>query len=247
MIKLRILLLSNKIYLSILLLVIIISSIRLIYPYKSNFMGNETTIKGIVTDLYSDGPYLRLTLKSKEKIIGTYYFRNEFQKNRTNIQLGDTLLLKGSIEKPSNNTVFNTLNYKKYLKRNKVFYTFSIKTLKVEKKNKNIYYKIKNIIINHISKYKTKAYLKAFILGDTSDIKKETYKTFQDIGISHLFAISGMHISFLSNIILLFLKKIKVEETKRYIITAILLFLYLLLAYSPSILRSFLFFFLDSS
>ena len=244
MIKLRMLLLLNKTFYILLILVSLISIIRLTYPYKSKFNKDETSIKGVITDIYQDGPYLKLTINSKEKIIGTYYFRNEFQKKNTKINLGDTISLKGNLEAPSNNTVFNTLNYKKYLKKNKMFYTFSIESFQVEKKNKNIYYLIKNKLINHISKYKTEGYLKAFIIGDTSSIDKNTYKSFQEIGISHLFAISGMHISFLSGLVLTILKKLKVEETKRYVITTIFLFLYLLLAYSPSVLRSFLFFFL---
>lgn len=55
-----------------------------------------------------------------------------------------------------------------------------------------------------------------------------------------------MHISLLSGIFLFLFKKLKVEENKRYVITSIILFFYLLLSFSPSVLRSFLFFFLLS-
>ena len=56
-----------------------------------------------------------------------------------------------------------------------------------------------------------------------------------------------MHITLLSSIILKILKKFKIKETKRYIITSLLLILYLsLIGLSPSALRGVLFFILFS-
>ncbi|MGN0973202.1 MAG: DNA internalization-related competence protein ComEC/Rec2 [Bacilli bacterium] len=245
MIKLRTILLSNKLYILILIIVSFITLIRVNINYKSNFK-NENIIKGKVQDIYIDGPYLKITLKSKDKIICNYYFKNKEELKNFDIKLGDLIVLNGSLENPKNNTIPNVFNYKKYLKYNKIYYTFKVESYKKIKNNNSIFYYFKNIIINHINKYKSSSYLKAFILGDTSYIDRNVYKAFQEIGISHLFAISGMHISFLSGIILFILKKLKVEENKRYIITSVILFLYLLICFSASVLRSFLFFFLLS-
>ena len=71
--------------------------------------------------------------------------------------------------------------------------------------------------------------------------------SYQENGISHLFAISGMHITLLSSIFTKFLKKIKVSETNCYYITSIILIVYLILVgFSPSILRGVLFYLLFS-
>lgn len=86
-----------------------------------------------------------------------------------------------------------------------------------------------------------------FILGDKSYLSNDIVFSFQEIGISHLFAISGMHITLLSSIILKILKKLKISENKRYFITSIFLIIFLLIANtSPSILRGVLFFILFS-
>lgn len=243
MIKLRTILLSNYPFFILLFIVSLITIFRLNINYKSNFK-EEDKIIGVVYDLYIDGPYLRISLKSKDKITCTYYFKDKQERDKFDIQLGDTVLLKGSLETPSNNTIPNTFNYKKYLYQNKQYYLFKIEEYTRIKKNRNLFYFVKTSILKHIKKYKSFPYLSAFILGDTSHIKKEVYSSFQEIGISHLFAISGMHISLLSGIFLFVLKKLKVEESRRYIITSIILFFYLLLSFSPSVLRSFLFFFL---
>lgn len=245
MIKLRTILLSNYPFYILLFLVSLLTIVRVNINYKSNFK-NENTIKGRVQDIYIDGPYLKIILKSKDKITCTYYFKDKDEKNDFAIEVGDIVLLKGSLKKIDNNTIPNTFNYKKYLYQNKQYYLFEIEEYKKVKKNCTIYYFIKNRMLKHIEKYESSPYLYAFILGDTSHIKREIYTSFQEIGISHLFAISGMHISLLSGFFLLVLKKMKVEESKRYMITSFLLFFYLLLSFSPSVLRSFLFFFLLS-
>ena len=67
----------------------------------------------------------------------------------------------------------------------------------------------------------------------------ETINNYQLNGISHLFAISGMHISLLASIILFFLKKISYNIKLNYLIVIIFLLLYLFLTnYSPSIMRT---------
>ena len=111
---------------------------------------------------------------------------------------------------------------------------------KVISKNKSIYYAIKSFII---STFNNNSYLYTFILGDKSYANKKVIRSYQENGISHLFAISGMHISLLVLIINKLLKKF--NEYKRFKITSIILFMYLLLVgFSPSILRGVLFYFL---
>ena len=67
-------------------------------------------------------------------------------------------------------------------------------------------YKIKNKIIKYLKKLPLQNYYEAFILGDTSHLDKDTLSK---NGISHLFSISGMHISFLIMILGFILPKNK--------------------------------------
>ena len=109
--------------------------------------------------------------------------------------------------------------------------------------NKNIIYTIKNLIINHISKYKSKSYLYTFILGDKNNIDKDIIKTYQSNGTSHLLAISGMHVSLLGFLIIFILKRLKVSNNKSLVITTLFLIFYMLLTgCSASVERSVLLF-----
>ncbi|MBR5370068.1 MAG: ComEC/Rec2 family competence protein, partial [Bacilli bacterium] len=117
----------------------------------------------------------------------------------------------------------------------------SISKYKIISKNKNIYYFIKSKLISTFNN----RYLYTFILGDKSYLDKDVVRSYQENGISHLFAISGMHISLLVLMITKILKLFKFNEYDRFKITSIILFLYLLLVgFSPSILRGVLFYFL---
>lgn len=110
-------------------------------------------------------------------------------------------------------------------------------------KNSSFYYKVKNYVISKTSN----PYLKTFVLGDTSLISKNVTKAYRNLGISHLFAISGMHITLLSSILLKILGKLKLKEKLKYFVVGILLVFYLVLVgFSASILRAVLFFILFS-
>ena len=66
-----------------------------------------------ITNIKIDDKKITLTLDGKEKLIGTYYFKNLDEIK--NISYGKTVYLKGNLKVPSNNTIPYTFNYKKYL------------------------------------------------------------------------------------------------------------------------------------
>ena len=245
MIKLRKILLSNYFYYIILFIVLIISLIRIIIPNKSIYKEGNIKQEFIVTKITIDEDKLTVNLSNKETLIGTYYFKTKQEqiKFKNNIHLGDKIKIEGELVLPKENTNKYLYNYKKYLSTKNINYLINISNYKKTKSTRNILYIIKQKIISHLDNH---PYLNAFILGDKSYIKTSVLKSYQENAISHLFAISGMHISLLSSIILKILKRITSEE-KSYLVTSIFLIIYLfLVGLSPSILRGVLFFILFS-
>ena len=220
MLRLRKILLSDYTYIILIIIFLPILLIRLNTPKESIYNSNTKQVEGIIIKQELNDNKNIIHIKSKEEIIC-------YLNNKTNYELGDKVLIIGEFKK--NNT--NNVNYKVYVNK-----------IKIISKNKNIYYKFKNLLITYLN---NNPYLYVFIIGDKSKIKKEVLTSYQANGISHLFAISGMHITLLATILLKLLKK--VEENKRYIITSIFLILYLLICNtSASILRAVLFFILFS-
>lgn len=104
--------------------------------------------------------------------------------------------------------------------------------------NKSLFYKIKNKIMNRIENSQNRIYLKLFLLGENT-LEEETKENYQTLGISHLFAISGMHITLLTSIIMYILKR-KIKNS--YILFSIFFLLFhfymALTNFSPSIIRA---------
>ena len=240
LLRLRKILLSNIPYLILFAFTIMTVVIRLLIPQTSKYNDNTTTITGTITSITIKEEQVKITLQAKEKILLTYYLK---EREIFKYNLGDKIKVFGTIKVPEKNKAKNLFNYQKYLKRKDIYYIFKVTSIKKITNNKNIYYFIKQKLITYLDD----PYLSTFIIGDKSKISKEVTTSYQKNGISHLFAISGMHITLLSSIILKILKKIKVRETKRYFITSIILLFYLAITnFSASILRGVLFFILFS-
>ena len=182
---------------------------------KINYKENKVVIEGV----------------GKEKLLINY--EGDF-----NYKLGDKVSIKGTLKEPSSNTNFNLYSYKKYLLSKRIFLVLDAEKIELIEKNRNVLYEIKNKIHNRLI---GSAYLNAFILGDNSYIDDNVKKSYQINGISHLFAVSGMHVSFIVLILTFCLKKFKWYELTMVLM---LLFYAFLTNFLPSIMRSVIFFIL---
>jgi len=219
-----------------------------LYNIPSKYNGNEPKFVGTIINTNIDGNKLSITIKAKEKLIGNYYIYNLKEKEylEQNLKLGDTVSIKGILEKPSNNTVPNSFNYKEYLYNNNIFWIINIDNINKLKNSNNIFINIKQKILDRINSIEnTSEYLNAFVLGNNKNIDNNIKESYQANGISHLFAVSGMHVSLLTAIIIFLLKKMNLNQYICYFITILFLLFYMFLTnYTPSIMRAALLFIL---
>ena len=240
MLRLRKILLCNYLYYLIFLLSVIYTAIFINIKHEFKLNLNSKILIGRVESISLSENKLSLIVKNKEKVKATYYLTNKDEIHLINqIHLGDKVRLEGEFSLPLTNKDEYSFDYERYLKTKKIYYLFKIEKLSVISSSKNIFLHIKEFVINRCKD----KYLKVFVLGDKSSLDSSVVRTYQDLGISHLFAISGMHVSLLSTMLLKLLKWLQVKEDNRLkIVSCILLFYLFLTTFSVSILRAVLFF-----
>lgn len=87
--------------------------------------------------------------------------------------------------------------------------------------------------------YKTGAFLSALIVGNRADLDGNTKLNFTRLGISHILALSGMHLAILSAALNFLLIRMSVKKKLRVAITSVLVVLYVALTgFSASVLRA---------
>lgn len=218
--------------LTILILIITIIYTKY-YPFKSVFNTNDTEFIGIVEDYIIKDNQIKISLKSKERIIVTYKYTG---KVFNNLSYGDKIKATGVLKEPSTNNIFNNFNYKKYLYNKKIYYIIEASKIDKTQNNNNHIYTIKNLLYTRINSLKSSNYIKALLFGDNK-LDKEIKTSYQINGISHLFSVSGFHINFITSIIYFYLDRVTYNKKIKYITVDIFLVLYLLLCNTTSLLR----------
>ena len=235
--KLKIKLLFKILFVLVFIIYIYVFNTKLIY--KTDYKLGNNHINGTIIDINKKDGYTDLIVKAKDKIKVTYL-------GTDSLAIGDIISFNCLLELPSNNTIFNLFNYKKYLLSNRIYYVTTIKDLKLEKHNNFIIYKVKNYIYSRVDNLKSSSYLKAFILGDKTTLNTDIKEIYSLNGTSHLLAISGMHISLLA----LILSKVFKFKGNNILISLFLIFYLFLINFTPSAIRavsSFIFFkYIDS-
>ena len=236
LIVLKIKLLQINVYIIFVLLSIIYTLIYInnkIIVYE-DIDKNEMTFKIVSLYVIDDIAYME-----GKGVSYKYYIKNEEEKEYFNnkYELGDVVKVIGKNSIPKNNTLPNMFNYKKYLLSKNIYYVFKVNGMELVSKNENIFYKFKNYVRKKIEVSDKDGYLYALILGNSKYIDKSVMENYRINNITHLFALSGMHVSTFTYVIDKILKNI--NKKIRLIITFIILFFISFLAsFTPSILRA---------
>ncbi len=226
--KLKILLQSN-----ILIILLFLFTLLMLFNafkkslYKEENLGNQN-IQGIIKNIEVGEYNTKLTIN--DMLVSV---------SNSNFKLGEKVSCSGEVTLPIGERNFYLFNYQKYLASKNIHYMMKGEC-KVLATTISPFYQIKNWITNRIEKRKSYAYLKAFLLGDSKEIKEDVKRSYQINGISHLFAVSGMHIGLF---FLVFGKIVKNERRKNVILFLFLIFYLFLTNFSPSVIRASLFFF----
>lgn len=214
--------------------------------YDNLYQDDENIqITGIVVSQKIEKQYYDLY---QVKLLDSRTFRLYIQVSKKNKELeyGDKVQLQGKYSKPSEQRNYGGYDDKQYLKTLKIVGRVKVNQVEIIGKKQlngilqfanNMNLKIKEKIESTFAEEKS-AILKGLLLGETEDIAEEVRESFQISNISHVLAISGMHISYIILGLQLLLKKV-MGKRKTRIVTIIFLILYVFMTgFSPSIVRA---------
>ena len=173
------------------------------------------------------------------------------QENKTKIKLqyGDIIEVKGKYEEPESRRNYKGFDYKLYLKTKNILGTLkstNIKKVSHKIENPIEYIESKSIKLSENLKQKANNILPqeiasifiGIILGDTTEISEEVIENFRNANMSHILAVSGMHMSYLILLATQIIGKI-VGKKQSYYISIILIIEYMFLTgFSASIIRA---------
>ncbi len=197
-----------------------------------------------------------ISVNDKEKIVESkervrfYGYTSENKKFDEVVipELGDIITVEGKIILPKGPMNKGGFDYSKYLKTNRVFFQCDMELSTLEIKDHS-----KKPILHGWLGFRDKcmsffdkafpedeaSVLKAFIVGEQSYISDETVEDFSKSGLSHILAVSGMHVTVFISIIASILKIFDMSKRKQMVLSLVLsIFFVLFTGASVSAIRA---------
>ncbi len=161
-------------------------------------------------------------------------------KNNVELDYGDTIFLKGTFIKPRGRTNYMGFSYLDYYKSQGIYGTINVTNVKTINKKKDmfneIFLNLKKLIQKNFNQEISNTLL-GIIVGYTEEIREDIRENFNDSNVSHIFAVSGMHIGYLVMFCNIILKKAGKRKIYYFSIVFILLY-FKIVKFTPSVTRA---------
>lgn len=220
---------------------------KLLYKDEQKYSLEGIVVSNKIQKEYSNLYKIKvLNVEGKSKFKNTYLYLKISDKSKTELEYGDKIKVSGTFVLPDNKRNYGGFDYSNYLKTLKIYGTINVEKIEVINKKalnpifiltNNISLKMKQNIDELMEKEKS-TIVKGLILGDTTEIEEEVQENFRTANISHILAVSGMHVSYIIIGINLFFKRNMGKRKTRYIVIILLIFYMFLTGFSPSVVRA---------
>lgn len=184
------------------------------------------------------------TINGEDKYKNTNLYLN-LNKN-LDIKYGDKIKLEGKYIKPNISRNYKGFNYLEYLKTMKIYGTVQASRIMILQNDTNniiftysnkIFLKIKDLIQTNMDTEKANLLL-GILLGYKDGISENIKEDFSKSNISHILAISGLHISYIVLAITKFSEKIFGKKEAPKITIAFIIAYMFITNFSPSVTRA---------
>ena len=218
--------------------------------YENLYPEENISVEGIIISNQEEREYKNryklkvLTVNSSEKYHSTQIYIEV--KKDVEFEYGDKVILQGEFRKGSEQRNTGGFDYQLYLKSIHIYGTLKVENYqKISSDNINWVQKsintIKLVIAENIEKTLEKEeaqIVKGLILGDTTALEEELKEKFQIANISHVLAVSGMHIIYIIIGIEMIFKKWLGKRNVKYVVIIGLVFYMSITGFTSSIVRA---------
>ena len=218
--------------------------------YENLYPEENIVVEGIILSHQEEREYKNrykvkvLTVNSSDKYQSTQIYIEV--KKDIKFQYGDKVQLQGEFRKGNEQRNTGGFYYQLYLKSIHIYGTLKVENYqKISSDNVNWIQKGINSIkleitenIETVLEKEEAQIVKGLILGDTTALEEELKEKFQIANISHVLAVSGMHIIYIVIGIEVVFKKCLGKRNVKYVVIIGLLFYIALTGYTSSIVRA---------
>ncbi|MDQ0858310.1 DNA internalization-related competence protein ComEC/Rec2 [Bacillus sp. V2I10] len=215
----------------------------------TGFAEGRITVQGKFADFPEiDGNQLKGVINvNKEKITAVYYFSSEEEKNRFKLlEISTSCTFKGELKPPKHATNPNAFDYSDYLKYNRIHWVLTADSIdQCRNSDQTLVEKLKEYrqdgiqFISDVFPKESKGIVQALLYGERSHISEDINKAYQELGIVHLLAISGLHVGILVSGLYYFLIRTGMTHEKTKLLLILSLPVYCIIAGgAPSVLRA---------
>ncbi len=172
---------------------------------------------------------------------------------KENIISGEYIIAKALIYEVENNNNPFEFDYKEYLRRKNIYnraylveyaigdYDLIIRNHTIRDRAKGLQQNIVGEIDSLFADSDYKALVSSLLIGYREELSDEMRDTFNDVGLSHILAVSGLHIGFVYMILLVLFFPLLVNRFRRlgYLLIVLTLWVYAFITgLSPSVIRA---------
>ena len=196
----------KKIYILIFFTFFIIFTLRIKYEIRferefvSQNVDNKKENKYVCKNIKSIGFKNDMVIFTSRGMI--YYL--DANKFYGDIRIGNSVSFYGKVEEIKSNPNPGEFDAKNYYRTKGIYCKMTVKKYTVTDKSCDLigcfFFNLRQYLTKRIESIfdeKTAGLIKAILLGVRADLDKDVYKMYQQNGIAHLLAISGLHVSLL--------------------------------------------------
>ncbi|WJH32993.1 DNA internalization-related competence protein ComEC/Rec2 [Paenibacillus sp. CC-CFT747] len=192
-------------------------------------------------------------LDGKEKLqVSVKLLKPEEQAAALALRRGDRIELEGTIKAPEGARNFGGFDYRRYLRLQGIHWLVSAKgteqlhRLPAQPLSWPVLLSWNDRLRDHLGTRldaifpaEQAGYMKGLLVGLRSDLDPESFQQFSQLGLTHILAISGLHVAVFVAVLLWMLARTRVtRETSLLIVLSLLPFYILLTGASPSVIRA---------